>query len=161
MSKYLGQLKNLNAEKRLPEELTELTKVASVSSVSDKSRPVSENQPAQAAEAVCPKIVRVPPFGSDNVPDRYRSAWQLLLAQCPPNASPFVWQAAIFDATTLFGDFGRLIDEHRWAPGDLFDVPYDGTLGGLIWFIKGSPVVAIGRAMAQCQDGRIYRRAVP
>jgi hypothetical protein len=115
-------------------------------------------KPVQPAEAVCPRIKAERPFGSDDVPARFRPAWQLLLAQCPPSVTPFVWQTAIFDGATLFGDFGKLID-NRWTAGDLFDVPHDGNTGGLIWFIKGSPVVAIGRSMAQRQDGRIWRRA--
>jgi hypothetical protein len=41
---------------------------------------------------------------------------------------------------------------------DLFAVPRNGTRGGLLWFIKGSPVVAIGQTAAFVQDGRIYRR---
>jgi hypothetical protein len=69
--------------------------------------------------------------------------------------------AAIYDAALLFGDFGQLLDEYRWPPGDIFDVPQDGKQGGLVWFIKGSPVVALGRQMAQTQDGRIWRRATP
>jgi hypothetical protein len=100
-----------------------------------------------------PAIRRELPFGSDGVPARYSAAWQAVLARCPPSVTPFVWEAAIYDAALLFGDFGSLLDEYRWTPGDLFDVP-----GGLNWFIKGSPVVAIGRSMAQCQDGRIWKR---
>jgi hypothetical protein len=103
-----------------------------------------------------PAIRRELPFGSDNVPARYEAAWQALLPQCPPGVTPFVWEAAIYDAALLFGDFGSLLDHYRWVPGDLFDLP-----GGLVWFIKGSPVVAIGRSMAQTQDGRIWRKAAP
>jgi hypothetical protein len=73
--------------------------------------------------------------------------------------APFVWEAAIYDGALLFGDFGQLLDEYRWPPGSLFDVPRGSQQGGLVWFIKGSPVTAIGRDMAQTQDGRIWRRA--
>ncbi len=103
--------------------------------------------------ALKPRIRCEPPFGLDHVPPRFQAAWEALLAQCPPAVPSIIWEAAIYDAPTLFGDFGKLIDEYRWTPGALFDVP-----GGLIWFIHGSPVVAIGRNMAQCQDGRIWRR---
>jgi len=106
-----------------------------------------------------PAIRRELPFGSDSVPARYQAAWQAMLTQCPSGVTPFVWEAAIYDAALLFGDFGSLLDEYRWTPGDLFDVPHDDGPGGLSWFIKGSPVVAIGRSMAQCQDGRIWRMA--
>jgi hypothetical protein len=106
-----------------------------------------------------PRIRCEPPFGCDHVPARYRHAWDALLSQCPPAVTPIVWQAAIFDAALLFGDFGKLIDEHHWLSNDLFAVPYDDVQGGLVWFIKGSPIVAIGRHMAQSQDGRIWRKA--
>ena len=95
----------------------------------------------------------------DHVPERYQAAWRSLLSQCPASVGPFVWEAAKHDAAILFGDFGRLLGEYQWAPGDLFDVPYDGKSGGLVWFIKGSPVTAIGHSMAQTQDGRIWLRA--
>ena len=36
---------------------------------------------------------------------------------------------------------------------------HDGKSGGLVWFIKGSPLTAIGHSMAQTQDGRIWMRA--
>jgi hypothetical protein len=104
-----------------------------------------------------PAIRREPPFGLDHVPSRFQAAWEALLAQCPPSVAPFVWEAAIYDAALLFGDFGQLLDEYRWRPGDIFDVPQDGKQGGLVWFIKGSPVLALGRQMAQTQDGRIWK----
>jgi hypothetical protein len=90
----------------------------------------------------------------DHVPERYQAAWRSLLSQCPALVGPFVWEAAKHDAAILFGDFGRLLGEYQWAPGDLFD-----KSGGLVWFIKGSPVTAIGHSMAQTQDGRIWLRA--
>ena len=108
-----------------------------------------------------PRIRYDPPFGSDHVPQRYEAAWRALLAQCPPAVDPFTWEAAIYDAAILFGDFGKLLDEYRWPPGDLFDVPHDGKPGGLIWAIKGSPVVAIGRDMAHTEAGRIWEEATP
>ena len=71
-----------------------------------------------------PRIRKEPPFGSDKVPERFEAAWQALLAHCPPGGKPFVWEAAIHDCAVLFGDFGRLLDEYRWAPDDLFAVPH-------------------------------------
>jgi hypothetical protein len=70
-----------------------------------------------------------------------------------------VWEAAKHDAAILFGDFGRLLGKYQWARGDLFDVPHDGKSGGLVWFIKGSPVTSIGHSMAQTREGRIWLRA--
>jgi hypothetical protein len=106
-----------------------------------------------------PRINREKPFGLDHVPECYQAAWRSLLSQCPALVGPFVWEAVKHDAAILFGDFGRLLGEYQWGPGDLFDVPHDGKSGGLVWFIKGSPVTAIGHSMAQTQDGRIWLRA--
>jgi hypothetical protein len=106
-----------------------------------------------------PRIRREPPFGLDHVPPRYEPAWRDLLAQCPAGVTPYVWQAAIFNTAGLFGHWGELLDPFGFMPGNLFDVPCDDKPGGLVWFIKGSPIVNIGRQMAQCQDGRIWRIA--
>jgi hypothetical protein len=105
-----------------------------------------------------PRIVREPPFGSDGVPERYRAAWQALLAQCPPSVTPYVWEAAIYDGADLFGWWGAELDRFHWPPGDLFDVPYDGRRGGLAWFIRGDPVVALGPAKAFTQARRVFER---
>jgi hypothetical protein len=76
-----------------------------------------------------PRIKREEPFGLDRVPERYLAAWQSLLSLCPASVGPFVWEVAKHDAAILFGDFGRLLGEYKWAPGDLFDVPHDGSVG--------------------------------
>jgi hypothetical protein len=104
-----------------------------------------------------PCIIREPPFGSDGVPLRYRAAWQTLLAQCPHGMRTIVWEAAIYDTALLFSDFGAELARLDWTACDLFDAPHRGTEGGLVWFIKGSPVVTIGRTVAFTQDGRLYR----
>ena len=167
MSKYLARLNAIIQEKPLPHQVPKVPEAHFGTFGTDPSRHVSGNykrpEPDEAESTATsrphPRIVREPPFGSDAAPARYRAAWDGLLSQCPPRVKPAVWEAAIFDAATLFGDFGKLLEDYRWTPGNLFDVPYDGKQGGLAWFIKGSPVVAIGRAMVQCQDGRIWRRA--
>jgi hypothetical protein len=81
-----------------------------------------------------------------------------MLAQRPPGVPPIVWEAAIYDAALLFGDWGSELARLGWQANDLFAVPRTGTRGGLLWFIKGSPVVAIGQTAAFVQDGRLYRR---
>jgi hypothetical protein len=126
---------------------------------SNKWKVTGETEDEPAPIETAPRIVFEPPFGADQVPDRFIAAWQALLSQCPIGLALFVWEAAKYDAALLFGDFGRLLDDYKWTPGDLFDVPHDGKHGGLAWFIRGSPVVAIGRDMAQTQDGRIWRAA--
>jgi hypothetical protein len=144
-----------------------LAKVANLAKEAAAAAPVMDGplakvanlaKPAASIPPLNPRITRQPPFGSDRMPAQYAQAWQAMLDQCPPGVKPFQWEAAIFDAAALFGDWGALLVEYGWAPNDLFAVPHHDRQGGLAWFIKGSPVVALGRQMAQTQDGRIYRR---
>jgi hypothetical protein len=98
-----------------------------------------------------PRIVREPPFGSDGVPARYTSAWEALLAQCPPSVATVVWESAIYDAADLFGFWGAELDRLRWPASSLFDVP-----DGLVWFLKGQHVLALGAERAFTQTGRVF-----
>jgi hypothetical protein len=109
---------------------------------------------AEPARAFIPRIVAVPPFGLDHVPDRFVGAWESLLAECPPGARPATWQIAINDCADLFSYWGKQLDNYGWLAGDIFSHPH-----GLVWFMRGSPVVTMGCDMAQCKDGRIRRRA--
>jgi hypothetical protein len=72
---------------------------------------------------------------------------------------PIVWQAAISDAADLFSHWGLQLIALGFTPGDLFDGPHSGKEAGLAWFMRGSPVVALGKGMAQLRDGRIWRRS--
>jgi hypothetical protein len=105
-----------------------------------------------------PRIVMKAHFGFDGVPPCYASAWQALLSQCPAGVGLYVWEAAIYDGADLFGWWGAELDRFHWPPGDLFDVPYDGRRGGLAWFIRGDPVVALGPAKAFTQARRVFER---
>jgi hypothetical protein len=103
-----------------------------------------------------PRIVREPPFGSDGAPpERYRAAWNVLLAQCPAGMAPPVWETAMYDAARLFGDFGIELERLAWKPADLFGMPH-----GLVWFIKGNYAAAIGATMVQLGSGRIWRAPI-
>jgi hypothetical protein len=112
---------------------------------------VLATEPAQSCR---PPIVAVPPYGVDHVPDRFRAAWESLLAECPPGTRTATWQTAINDAADLFSHWGQQFENYGWLDADIFS-----HLHGLAWFMRGSPVVIIGRSMAQCQDGRFWRRA--
>jgi hypothetical protein len=49
----------------------------------------------------------------------------------------------------------------NWAgrpPGALFDVPHDDRPGGLVWFIEGETVRALGPKRAFTETGRIFDR---
>ena len=173
MSQYLARLKELNRENPLPRQVPKVAKAPFDTFDTDQSRGVFENQsgrgqslresremgsPPRPAEAFRAKIVRVPPFSCDAAPERYKAAWEALLAQCPPMIAAIVWQAAVSDCADLFGYWGLQLARLGFKPGDIFDVPYGGKPGGLAWAMKGSPVMALGPGTAQFQDGRIWRR---
>jgi hypothetical protein len=168
MSKYLARLNAIIHEKPLPNQVPKVPQAPFVTFGTDRGRVVfgidTQTEPDEVASSVTsrtpwwpkphPRIVREPPFGSDAAPARYREAWDGLLAQCPAEMAPFVWETAICDAARLFGDFGVELERLAWKPADLFGMPH-----GIVWFIKGNYAAAIGATMAQLGNGRIWRRA--
>ena len=54
--------------------------------------------------------------------------------------------------------WGSRAVEFGWTAGDLFDVPRDGKPGGLVWFLGGESVQAIGPRRMVTQDGRVFNR---
>jgi hypothetical protein len=123
---------------------------ATVSSPQPKSAPVEPPKPSWWPKPH-PRIVKEPPFGSDGVPARYRAAWDVLLAQCPAEMEPFVWETAMYDAARLFGDFGIELERLAWSPDDLFGMPH-----GVVWFVKGNYIAAIGSATVELTNGRMW-----
>jgi hypothetical protein len=107
-------------------------------------RTVIEALTAEPALDFRPPLKRVPPFGCDAVPERCKPTWEALLAQCRPSERQSrQWnrqKQAISDAADLFSIWG--------------------TQDGLVWFMHGSPVMALGKGVAQLQDGRIFDLAV-
>jgi hypothetical protein len=103
-----------------------------------------------------PRIVKEPPFGCDQVPARYVSALEALLAQRPPRIELYVWESAIYDAADLFGWWGAELARLGWPADAIFALPHDGEPGGLAWFIRGDPVVSLGPHRAFTQAGRIF-----
>jgi hypothetical protein len=67
-------------------------------------------------------------------------------------------EAAIFDCGPLFGDFGEALVRMGWPPGALFDVSHDDRPGGLVWFLEGETVRALGPERAFTETGRIFDR---
>ncbi len=92
------------------------------------------------------------------VPLAYADAWARLQCQKPMAVSDDEQRQAIDDAALLLDQWGSLAVEFQWSPGDLFDVPRDGKLGGLVWFLKGEAVRALGPAHATTESGRNFLR---
>jgi hypothetical protein len=86
-----------------------------------------------------------PPFGLGEVPQRLKSAWLAVSSRCPAGIEPVTWEMAMFDTALLIGDFGALIEDYRWTPGDLFDVPRDGGRVALCGFARARRCGASGR----------------
>jgi hypothetical protein len=100
-----------------------------------------------------PRIEVLPPFGCPEPPAPFLKAFGDFCQQCPLGVPFRDWEQAAIDVAAVFGGWGLTLVNFRYETGDIFALP-----GGLVWFIKGSPVMAIGRNMAQCRDGRIWRR---
>jgi hypothetical protein len=57
----------------------------------------------------------------------------------------------MYDAARLFGDFGIELKRLAWKPDDLFALPH-----GVVWFMKGNYVAALGATMVQLGNGHIW-----
>ena len=100
-----------------------------------------------------PKITMEAPFGLDRPPAQLREAWLAIVAERPLEVGPMAWEAAMYDAALLFGDWGKRIESYQWTANNLF-----ARHGVLVWSIRSSPVVAIGKGMASLLDGRVWTR---
>jgi hypothetical protein len=135
---YLARLKTLLAEKRLPEELTELTKGASVSFVSDQGGRFSGNEAVERIRAY----------------------------PCPDGFSPARWQRLQDEAARFAEEWGARAVALGWTEAELFALaePFARVdIQGAAWFMGGSNVAAVtaDAIMLRTESGatlRIYRR---
>jgi hypothetical protein len=92
------------------------------------------------------------------VPEPYLDIWARLQVQRPAAVSDVEWRLAVIDAGLFLDRWGRLAFEFQWLPGDLFDMPRDGSPGGLVWSLNGEPVRALGPEHAVSESGRVFDR---
>jgi hypothetical protein len=92
------------------------------------------------------------------VPEPYLDAWARLQIQKPMRVSDAEWRQAIDAAGRFLDQWGSRAVEFGWTAADLFDVPRDGKPGGLVWFLEGESVQAIGPRRMVTQDGRVFNR---
>ena len=97
-------------------------------------------------------------MASGSLPERYLDAWARLQCQRPFGASDQEWWQVIDDAGRFLDQWGSRAVEFGWTAGDLFDVPRDDKPGGLVWFLGGESVQAIGPRRMVTQDGRVFNR---
>jgi len=90
------------------------------------------------------------------VPRVYADAFAGLQLQQPISVGEAAWERAVYDAGLFFDQWGSLAVEFQWTPGDLFEVPRDAKTGGLIWFLRGETVRALGPAHAITESGRNF-----
>lgn len=92
------------------------------------------------------------------VPDVYVDAWALLQLQRPCTVPQNRWRRAIDDTGLFLDQFGGYAAEFGWTSADLFGVPTQGRRGGLIWWLEGEAVRALGPEHAVTRTGRIFDR---
>jgi hypothetical protein len=94
---------------------------------------------------------------ADRVQPCYLDVWARLNCQ-KPAVSEAEWRLALDDGGRFLDDRGTLAAELQWTAGDLFDVPRDGTLRGLVWLLKGKRVEALGADHARLAGGGKFER---
>jgi hypothetical protein len=118
------------------------------------------------------------PKGRDTktaIPEPYAATIAALEQRCPDYIDTADWQKAIEDGRGFIGRWGEQTARLGWTARDLFGLPriperpapnyrwlsrYDET--GLIWLLKGRPVVALTEATAAIENPTgaitIYRK---
>lgn len=157
---YLAKLKALIDEKGPPHDPTELTKGASVSFVGRQGGGFWRDEPGQDAlpETVRDAIEERKAICSGCIPAIYLDAWARLNHQKPSEVSADVWYRAVDDGGRLFDAWGDYAAQWGWTAGDLFDVPREGKLGGLVWFCAGESVTSFGPDHCRTETGRVFDR---
>jgi hypothetical protein len=82
--------------------------------------------------------------GARSEPKAYFDAWARLQVQRPSIVQNEEWRQAVEDAGLFLNDWGAQALHFEWSPANLFDVPRDGSAGGLVWFLQDEAVRALG-----------------
>jgi hypothetical protein len=97
-------------------------------------------------------------MAAGSLPEPYLDAFARLQCQKLITVLDDEQRQAINDAGRFLDAWRALAAEFQWSPGDLFDVPRDGKPGGLVWFLKGEAVRALGHAHATTESARNFLR---
>jgi hypothetical protein len=152
---YLEKLRALKSQKGAVEALPKLTK---------RSPPV-EVAPPTTADGGFGSFDSTQRAGLSNFPAPYSRTIAALEAGCPELGPVDRWQFAVEDGRRLLVRWGEQAEALGWTARDLFglDTPpakphpsysrlsrYDAT--GLIWLLRGRPVIALTEATAAIQN---------
>ena len=95
-------------------------------------------------------------MAAGSCPEQFLDAYSRLQCQRPLSISDADWRQAIDDAGQLLDRWGSVAAEFQWTPGELFDLPGHDTPGGLVWWLRGEQVEALGPRFARTKSGRAY-----
>jgi hypothetical protein len=98
-------------------------------------------------------------MANDTVPPCFLDAWARLQVQRPYSVNEDDWRRAIEDGGVFLDARGADAAAWRWSAAELFDIPRDGRLGGLVWFLRGERVQAFAPRHARTDGGRIFNRS--
>jgi hypothetical protein len=156
MSRYLARLKAKNRQDPIPYELPKLPKGGFDSFGSYPGRGFSRNDGPPGPDE--DEIEERKGMAAGSVLEPYLDAFARLQCQKLITVLDDEQRQAINDAGRFLDAWGALAAEFQWSPGDLFDVPRDGKPGGLVWFLKGEAVRALGHAHATTESARKFLR---
>jgi hypothetical protein len=97
-------------------------------------------------------------LAAGSVPEPYLDGWVRLQGQRPASIPEPRWPQAVDAVGRFLDEWGSLAETFGWSPSDLFNVPSDGTPGGLAWFLIGETVRALGADHAITISGRVFDR---
>jgi hypothetical protein len=97
-------------------------------------------------------------LAAGSVPEPYLDGWSRLQLQRPAAIPGDHWRQAVDAAGRFLDEWGNLAEIFRWSPDDLFNVPRDGRPGGLVWFLQGETVRALGPDHAITMSERVFDR---
>jgi hypothetical protein len=99
-------------------------------------------------------------LAADRVPVCYLHAWARLQCQQPPRAPLGAWREAIEDGGLFLDAWGEDSATMRWTAGELFEPPYEGEAGRLVWQLKCERVESLREDRARLRDGRTIKRGI-
>jgi hypothetical protein len=88
-------------------------------------------------------------LAADRVPAVFLYVWSPVNHQKPCAVSEAEWRLALDDGGLFLDQWGAEAAALGWTPGDLFDVR-----AGLVWWLGGARVEALGADHVRLGDGR-------